>query len=571
MLFLLVVAWNALARGAVYVSPAGSDAADGSMGHPVATLEHARDLCRMIPPGQPRELAVMDGDYFNVNLKLDARDSGLTIAAVPGAKPRLYGGVRLNDWQPDGPKFYAAKLPAGMDPAVQPRMLEIDGAMAARSRLPETGTFTHTSRFDVAWLSTTGGGWQRKPTTQELTTLRYLPSDLGPWLEPRNAEITVYHMWDESTVGVASIGASNHLLTLTPECGYPPGAFNVHTYVLWNLREGMLRPGQWYHDRVGGRLVYWPLPGQDMSKVTALVPTTLSVIKFGGTPEAAIHDVAVKGLSIHLTSVPLVSGGEAADHFDGAVALEYAHHCLLSGLEVSRVAAHTISGRNDLRDVTVENCRISQCGGGGIYVGDSHAIIRNNRIESVGLMFPSAVGIYRGGDHCLISHNLVHDCTYCGINFGGSANVIESNRIYDCMKSLRDGGAIYCFAGRDCILRNNVYVVPDGDARFAFARSAGFRLEKNIIWARGKLSFSGIDAVTEAAGNVFYSASGQIVSVHLNIYNPTSQVPGIFGDNATTDPLFVNLERDWHFAPDSAAAKYGIVPLDVSAAGPEER
>jgi hypothetical protein len=38
---------------------------------------------------------------------------------------------------------------------------------------PESGTFTHESVFDVRWLSSVGGGWERKPTQEELTTLRY--------------------------------------------------------------------------------------------------------------------------------------------------------------------------------------------------------------------------------------------------------------------------------------------------------------------------------------------------------------------------------------------------------------
>ena len=35
---------------------------------------------------------------------------------------------------------------------------------------------------------------------EELNTLTYRPEDLGAWLDARNAEVTVYHMWDESVV-----------------------------------------------------------------------------------------------------------------------------------------------------------------------------------------------------------------------------------------------------------------------------------------------------------------------------------------------------------------------------------
>ena len=54
--------------------------------------------------------------------------------------------------------------------------------------------FTHTSVFDVPWLSSVGGGWERKPTQAELTTLLHDPRDLPAALDARNAEVLVYHM-----------------------------------------------------------------------------------------------------------------------------------------------------------------------------------------------------------------------------------------------------------------------------------------------------------------------------------------------------------------------------------------
>jgi len=630
-LTLLALWLHVLPAGAtVYVAPAGNDANDGTAAHPLATLVHARDLCRSIAPGQPREITLAAGNYFAVDLVLGPQDSGLTITSAPSAPsapgatastPTLYGGIRLAGWQKDGPDFYAAALPAGLDPALAPRLLEVDGAMAPRARLPETGTFTHTTKFDVPWMSSTGGGWKRQPTTEELTTLAYNPADLGAWLVAQNAEVTVYHMWDESTVGVAAVDAPRHVLTLAPPCGHPPGAFNVHQYVVWNLREGMRHPGQWYHDRAGGRIVYWPLPGQDMAKSTVFVPTTQTVIRLAGTAKTPVHDVTLQGLTIHVTTVPLRSGGFAAANFDGAMALDHAHNCRLSGLEISRVAGHAINGHNDLHDIIVEHCRIGPCGAGGIYIGGTKPIIRNNRVAGIGLLFPSAIGIYHGGDHGLVSHNLVHDCSYSAINYGGNANILEGNLIYDCMKTLHDGAAIYLFGARDCIirgnlarditdtggygasawyldeqsqhclvennvalrvhylgnnhmahdciLRNNVYVVPAGDAKLSLARSKDFTFEKNIIWCAGKIEFHGVDAITTWSGNVLYSGSGKIVGTHLKDYSATGSTNAIPGESLAADPLFVDLEHDWHFKPNSPAPARGILPVDVSTAGPQ--
>ena len=88
------------------------------------------------------------------------------------------------------------------------------------------------------------------PTIRRITCLD--DPLLGPWLDLKNAEITVYHMWDESVVGVKSLDPATQVIRFANPAGHPPGAFGVHNYVVWNVREGMTAPGQWYLDRTAG-------------------------------------------------------------------------------------------------------------------------------------------------------------------------------------------------------------------------------------------------------------------------------------------------------------------------------
>lgn len=140
-------------------------------------------------------------------------------------------------------------------------MLVVNGRIAPRAGLPEAGRFTHRTGFKVPWMSTTGGGWQRKPTAEELTTLVYKPGDLGSWLDVDDAELTVYHSWDESLVRLRAHDPATHTLGFATPAGHPPRSFGVREYVVWNVRQGMKHPGQWYLNRKAGKLVYWPLPG----------------------------------------------------------------------------------------------------------------------------------------------------------------------------------------------------------------------------------------------------------------------------------------------------------------------
>jgi hypothetical protein len=628
----LLLAWAALtlqASAGIYVAPNGDDASAGTREQPLASLSRAAERARALPKDQPRQIVLHGGNYWNVGLVLSPEDSGLSIEAEPGETPRLYGGQRLSGWVKEG-ALVSAALPvlpavtedvnAGMAlPQWEVRLLLVNGQSRVRARFPEAGELTHRSSFDVRWMSSTGGGWQRKPTEEELTTLRYQPGDLPAGLEVRDAEVTVYHMWDESCVGIASHDPSEGVLKLAPLTGHPPGAFGVKKFVVWNTREGLTRPGQWYHDRVRNRIVYWPLPGEDMDRVEVVVPTRTKVFRIQGTANKPVRQVALRRLAIHATTTPLITGGFAAAAFDGAVSLENAQDCAFDQLTIQGVAGHGIDARRSCVNIQVSQSEITDCGAGGIYVGGVGARISDNHVHGVGRAYPSALGIFRGGRQCVVAHNEVHDCTYSAINYGGIGNVVEYNLIYDCMKVLHDGAAIYMFAARDCILRGNVardivdtggygasayylderstgclveqnlalrvarplhnhmatnnvirenVFVVDGDAKLTFPRSTEFTMDRNVLYATGKIRVEGMNAVTNWTRNVFFSAAGQVDGVSLREYE-TIRGPEPLPDGVmVADPLFNDWRNgDYQFKDGSLAIKLGLAPIDVRRAG----
>ena len=611
----LVIALAAtVAQADVYVSPNGDDSNSGSPEKPLATLKKAIEQTRRSQ--QTKRILLRSGRYFDSSISLTPDDSALTIAPAPGEKPILIGGVSLKGWEKDGERFYAARLPAGCTWDI--RLLQVNGRMCPRARYPEKGTLTHLSSFNVPWMSTTGGGWKRKPTHEELTTLKYKADDIGPWLDAKSAEITIYHMWDESVVGVARNDLAQHTLTLSPESGHPPGAFGNRNYVIWNIREGLTQPGQWYFDRANARIVYWPLPGEDMATADAIVPTQTAIIRVGGEKSAPVRDVKIRGLTFAVTTAPLITGGFAASNFDGCITLTNARNCILQDLTVAAVAGYGIVARRS-DGTRIENCEIGPCGAGGISARGANVVLRNNLIAGVGRSYPSGCGILGGGEKNLVSHNEVHDCTYSAICYGGTGTIIEANVIYDCMKVLHDGAAIYVFGAkqltirknfahdispdggypvsayyldeqcegctveenlavnvgwpshnhmaRNNTIRNNVFIAK-GDAKITFPRCTGYTVEGNVLYAGGKIRIEGIDAVKTWSKNLFFSREGKIEGVILDQYSPRQTVDGIRGDTVAADPQFMDLSKsDYRYRPGSPAAKLGLKPIDVSTAG----
>ncbi len=611
-----------------YVAPNGNDAWSGRLAEPdanrtdgpFATLAAACQAARRAGTQQARTIVIREGEQFlSEPVVLTHEDSGLTIEGAAGARVVLYGGRQVGGWQKDGDKFYAADLPGVKEGKWDFRALIVNGRYCPRARLPEKGYFEHTSVFDVPWMSTTGGGWKRKPTDEELTTMKYKPEDLGPWLDVHDAEVTVYHMWDESLVGVSASDPNSHTLTFSSPSGHPPGAFGVKKYVVWNVREGMTEPGQWYLDRTRGKLVYWPLPGEDMSRAEGIAPAAESVVTICGTRDDPARHITIRNLMLSATTTPLKAGGFGAGRFEGAVTATNAQDCAFVGLEIVNAGGQAIkvSGSN----LRVERCHTHHVGACGIRFQGDGIRIADNEVHDIGLTYPSAIALTGGGKGCEVSHNHVYRAPYSAVTCGGENNRIEGNRIHDAMQELHDGAGIYCFGGKGLVLRgnfiyditdtggygasayyldeqcegcvveknlsigvvrpshnhmaknntirNNVFI-SDGDMQITFPRSSGYSFEKNILCARGRITFDNYEGITTAAANILFSGEGKVGCRKLDQYSQTGNY-SLEPDKANlqTDPLLTAYKLGKiEFAPDSPARELGIEPVDVSGAGP---
>ena len=617
---------NAIETNTFYVAPNGSNSWSGRKHKPnanrtdgpFATLDAACAATRKADIKLPRRIVIGEGRYFlNKTLALTDKDAGLTIEAAPDAKVSLYGGREVTSWKKDGEKFYSAALPDVKEGKWDFRALVVNGRFCRRARLPEKGFFTHESTFNVPWMTSTGGGWKRKPTNEELTQLKYKPEDLDSQLDIKNVEITVYHMWDESLVGISAMDTKTHTLTFGNPSGHPPGAFGVKKYVVWNVREGLTKPGQWYLDRTAGKVVYWPLPGEDMSKAEVFAPTIESIIQIKGTKNKPAKNITIRGLVLSVTTTPLKAGGFGAGRFDGAVSISSGQNCRLLDLEIVNVGGQGIkvSGSN----LRIENCHVHHTGACGIKFSGAGSIVTNNYIHDIGLTYPSAIGLQGGGKDNEVSHNEIHDTPYTAINWGGERNRIENNLIYRAMLELHDGGGIYCFAGKGLVLRgnfirdipdtggygssayyldersencivegnlsirvgrpthnhmaknntirNNVFIC-DEDARFTFPRSSDFVFERNIVYAKGTIVFDNTSAITTFKDNILYSTEGKVQGNKMSRYSRTGSEQLQPGNNLFADPLLVEFEKGKaSFAAQSPAARLGIKPIDVSNAG----
>lgn len=635
ILLTFLIAGSAGAR-TFYVSTSGNDGwggtlpqadaagTDGPFASPGRALQAARDF-KKENPDKPATILVREGTYYlDSTLDLFGVDSGLTLAAYPGEIPVLSGGRRITGWKKAGDHLWEAPVPGAKDGTWDFRILTVNGELRPRARLPEKGYFTHLSRFDVRWMSSTGGGWQVPPSREELTRMKYDPDDLGPWLDLDNAEISVYHMWDMSLMKPVADDESTHTLAFAYPGEHPPGAFGIYNYIVWNVEQGLTRPGQWFLDRTAGKLVYWPPAGEDVAKARVLAPGPADLIRVSGYKDMPVSNVTFRGFSLTLANAPLVKGGMASLDVEGALELSHTRDCLVEGLHFFNVAGWGVQATGS-DGLTVKGCSAADTGGGGIRAEGAGTALLENRVERVGVIYPSAVAMFTaGGAGARILHNTIENCPCDGILNNSGDSLIEKNRIDRVMQELHDGAAVYsgfcrgvtirgnwasnitdmggygssayyldeqsagCVVednlsvnvarpsqnhmAHDNLLRHNLFLVT-GDGQMDFARCKGYTLEGNVIYAEGKFTFSAPpDGIASMPHNLFYSAEGEVDLKTLADYNVQGQAALEPREGTLlADPRLQNTQPGrYGFNADSPALKLGIKPFDDSDAGDDK-
>lgn len=552
----------------IYTAPYGKDTNLGTIEEPVKSLDEALLRTRANPCLQKR-IVVREGHYYDVSLVLTSEDANLSIESYPNEYPILYGGIPVTSWEIDGP-FLSASLPGVGDRSRDFRLIEVGGEFRQRARLPESGSFRHLSEFNVDWMSTYSGGWRRKPTEEEMTVLRYKAEDIGPWLDINNAEVTVYHEWDESLVALQSVDDENNTMRFSNTPGHPPGAFidrndNARTYVVWNVREGMKQPGQWYLDRTNGKLIYWPLPSESPDNLHVVAPNREHILRL----QAGAKRLSFKDLTFACAATPLVAGGFGSIEASAAIFGEEIEQVTFEGVTVRNTGgwACRLTGK----DIRINGCHFHHTGAGGIHINGDNVVLENSRVHDVGLVYKSAVAVSSQGQSHAIRHNEIHDCPYSGIVSVSPDTVVSDNILFDTMTFMKDGAAIY-------IAHDSKHTIVSGNAVFSRTEDCVRRyayyldekcvectVENNLAVNLGVPMLSHMTFRSRFINNVFLDKGPQSVSV-LNSFGLAFERNILVGESIEFitpqgNPEGLPSEYDSHDYMKNFSAADGIVSL----------
>lgn len=262
-----------------------------------------------------------------------------------------------------------------------------------------------------------------------------------------------------------------------------------------NAFELIDEPGEWYLDHVRSRLFYKPAQGVDLNSAEVVLATIPdSIVKIAGSVGRPVRNLSFEGINFaHATNLrPQTNFGHIGNQSNtlrdkagtwevspgpATVRVSYAEAIGFHNIRLINSGTAGIFFDRGTRKSEIVGSVFSGLGGNGIQIGDlrrsiddirscvgcdgykdvdrvTQIDIRSNYLFNIGSDAPNAAqGIHIAwADNVRVAHNEIRDIGYTPIALGYrwsdqrgpyGSNVVTANRVYDVVKSGRDGGGIY--------------------------------------------------------------------------------------------------------------------------------
>lgn len=490
-----------------YVSPAGKDAWSGKLPSPnkkmtdgpFKTVRRAQKAIRALRSAEslpsPVRVFLRKGHHFiSSPMVISASECGRSNGEKAG-KPRrqesrvvfsgyrkekavISGGATVRGWREqtvEGKKLWVASVPSAANGKMSFDQLFVNGERRMRPRLPRTGFYR---------IEKVPGLKPDDPWSAANDRFGYARDDIKPWRNLQDVEVVVLTFWSDSRMNITRIDEGKRLAFLDRKAGFR--LTDDHTmmgaqYYVENIFEE-LQPGEWYLDRPGGRILYYPLEGEDLRTAHVVVPRLSQLLRVEGTKENPAQGVYFEDLTFSHTEwrrpPDCSSLGQTASSVPAAIAMRNARRSGIRRCIFENIGTYAVECSDGCAEVDVTGNTMIDLGAGGVKILDDcrRITVADNTIGPGGTIFhsASAVVVMKSSDNKVV-HNRIHNFRYSAISLGWTwgyaeshsyRNIVEYNHIHDIGQGyLSDLAGIY-----------------------TLGRQAGSRVRYNIfhdIFARG--------------------------------------------------------------------------------------
>lgn len=457
---------------ALYVSPQGDDAGNGSIQSPFRTIEHARDIVRGLNDSMNADITVyLRGGTYAVDstIEFTSEDSGtndhrITYAAYEGEQPIFEAGKTVTGWSPVSGNIWKAPLSR----ADKLRSLYVDG-----NRFQMASKWVWANECQGRYTVTAGQAPWAWESGQECDGSSY-GLDAIPAI-PRNqqdVEVMTQTTWQTAITGVREVtttedGSQRKLLYQQPGAAIAQGAaYAAFRATGWqkisNAYELLDEPGEFFFDREAQTVYVYKDGNTNLSTASVVAPQgTETILSVAGTNTSTrAKNLTFSGLTFRhsdwnlakvdgsefkqVTQGNLVNTVYGKKNFHeytyrnvqlepGAVEVTSAQGIQFLGNRIEHTGADGIQFINDVIDSKIEGNATADIGGTGISIGDPQHVYIGDGTSTNGERY--APGVEGAPKNISVRNNYTFDTA---VLFWGSPAVagyfldtvqIENNRI----------------------------------------------------------------------------------------------------------------------------------------------
>ncbi len=305
----------------IYVSASGSDRSDGSVKYPLKSVYAAQAKVRAAKKKGNQDICVIlrGGTYIiDSTIFFGPEDSGsdehpVIWKAYEGETPVLSGGIATGSWQRGDNGIWQTKLERNE----KLRQLYVNDKPSKLSQYKKKvkgqgGYGKYLVTGVEPWALRQGEG---------ADGIMVNKSDMPVIAHPEDLELRTQTTWTMNRVCVRGVKEEGHQLALllqqpfgviSQSLGYGTAFDPTGDFHLFNAREFITEPGEFYFDRFEKILYYKPKEDEDMMTAKVIVPIVESLIQIQGKDlQTHVSNLQFKGLTFAYTSWQLMRVGDS--------------------------------------------------------------------------------------------------------------------------------------------------------------------------------------------------------------------------------------------------------------------
>lgn len=496
----------------IYVSPDGSDFADGTEHSPYKTLTRARDYARYLRKNGTTgdiDIILKTGKYdMQTALYMDSRDSNIHFIGEDGAclsGAKTYSKSEFNALAESDSVY--SRFPESardkikwvslsedfryideihevntMQVYLSDYIISQEGLQMRNARWPNEGEYFKVNNV-----------YKSASQNEKTFIIGYDDENISTWSKPEEIFCEGFGdvLWKYQKIRLSEIDTAEKKITSGDTTLYS-GVYVGGQIWFSNVAEELDEVGEWYIDRNEKKLYFYSDEKASDISVAKKKDPFFEIINAKNISFSNITLENTRANGVYINGGSGISFNNCSFCNIGGVAL-YIRKSYKCGISDSSLFALGNGG-----------VIFSECGR-KYDLMPSENFVLNNEICDFSRNIPTySPAIWVNGIGDTISYNTIHEAFHAGIIFTGNDNIISHNEIFNVLKYTEDAGAIYTYG--DGSSRGNIfeynYIHHLGDGKKGFAGTGCYGIYFD--------NFNGGQIVRK---NIFYDMPS---AVHIN-------------------------------------------------------